>query len=157
MFKWLKKGSKNISENVVDAGKNLVGTESISTTANEIKNMASNVLSPKETLKNARKETFKEAMARQKVSDVDLLQIYKNYSLVFYINIVFSVLLFVFLIYKLFFKQEMLISISLLVFTCFCLVNAFKFSFRTFQIKHQKLCSVKEWWDRPSEWFPTLK
>lgn len=157
MFKWVKKGSKNISENVVDAGKNLVGTESIASATNEIKKMAGSVLSPREAIKNARKETFKEAMVRQKISDVDLVHIYKNYTIIFYINIAFSVLLFLLLIYKLFFKQEVLMSVSLLVFLGFCLVNAFKYSFRTFQIKHQKLCSVQEWWDRPNEWFPPIK
>lgn len=157
MFNWLKKGTKNISENVVDSGKSLLGTESIVEATNEIKGMAKKVLSPNETIKNAKKETFKEAVSRQKISDLELLQIYKNYVLIFYISIGFAALLFSFLIYKLFIKNEMLISISLLVFVVFCLVNAFKYSFRSFQIKHQKLCGVKEWWDRPHEWFPPFK
>lgn len=157
MFNWLKKGTKNVSESVVDGGKNLLGTESIVEATNEIKTMAQKVLSPKDTIKNAKKETFKEAIARQKISDLELLQIYKNYVMIFYISIGFAAILFSLLIYKLFIKNEMLISISLVVFFVFCLVNAFKYSFRSFQIKHQKLCAVKEWWDRPNEWFPSLK
>lgn len=156
MFNWLRKGSKNVSENIVDSGKTLLGTDAIVEANNEIKSMAQKVLSPQEKIKNAKKETFKEAIARQKVSDLELLQIYKNYTYIFYSSILFAGVLFTFLIYKLFIKQEIFISISLLVFVLFCLANAFKFSFRSFQIKHQKLCSVKEWWDRPNEWFPPL-
>lgn len=156
MFKWVKSGTKNVSENIVDGGKSLLGTESIAEASYEIKNMAKKVLSPKDMLKNAKKETFKDAIFRQGVSEVDLMQIYKNYTYVFYSSVLFAVILFAFLIYKLFFKHEILISVSLLVFFVFCLANAFKFSFRSFQIKHQKLCGVKEWWDRPNEWFPPL-
>lgn len=156
MFKWIKKGTKEVSEDIVDSGKNLLGTEAIAEASHEIKNMAKKVLSPKEMILNAKKETFKEAIFRQKVSELDLIQIYKNYTYVFYTSIFFAALLFAFLIYKLFFKHEVLISVSLLVFFLFCLANAFKFSFRSFQIKHKKLCGVEEWWDRPNEWFPPL-
>lgn len=157
MFNWLKKGTKNVSENVVDSGKNLLGTESIVEAGNEIKGMAKKILSPKDMIKNAKKETFKEAQSRQKVNEFELIQIYKNYVYIFYISIAFASVLFTFLIYKLFFKQEIITSLSLLVFFVFCLASAFKYSFRSFQIKHQKLCSVQEWWNRPNEWFPPLK
>jgi hypothetical protein len=157
MFNWLKKGIKNTSEKIVDNGKKLFGSETIVETSIEIKNMAKKTLSPKEAIKNAKKETFIEAIKRQKITDLELLQIYKNYVTIFYISIGFAIFLFIFLIYKLFIKNEILDSISVLVFFIFCLVNAFKYSFRSFQIKHQKLCAVKEWWDRPNEWFPSLK
>lgn len=157
MFKWIKKSTKSVSENIVDGGKNLLGTESIAETSYEIKSMAKQLLSPKDMIKNAKKETFKEALIRQGISELDLLQIYKNYTYILYTSLFFALSLFGFLIYKLFIKQEIFISISLLVFVIFCLANAFKFSFRTFQIKHQKLCNIKEWWDRPNEWLPPFK
>ena len=62
MFNWLKKGTKNVSENVVDSGKNLLGTESIVEAGNEIKGMAKKILSPKDMIKNAKKETFKDSL-----------------------------------------------------------------------------------------------
>lgn len=157
MFKWIKKGGKNVSGNMVDGGKSLLGAESIIETSNEIKNMAKKVLSPKDTIKNARKETFKEALSRQNVSDLELIQIYKNYVYIFYISVVFSVMLFVLLLYKLFIQQQVFISFSILVFLVFCLASCFKYSFRSFQIKHQKLCSIMEWWNRPNDWFPPFK
>ena len=150
MFGWLKKGSKS----VVDNGKQLIGTESLIETGKEVKSAAKIILSPKEKIKNARKETFKEAMLRQGINEIDLAQIYKNYSQIVYISIVMFIFLLGFVFYSLFFKQQIITSISGLVFCAFCLVNAFKYSFRSFQIKHQKLCSVKEWYDRPNEWIP---
>jgi len=150
MFGWVKKGSQS----VVDSGKQLLGTESLIESGKEVKEAAKNILSPAEKLKNARKETFKEAILRQGINEIDLAQIYKNYSQIVYISIFMFVLLLGFVFYSLFFKNQIMSAISGLVFCCFCLVNAFKYSFRSFQIKHQKLCSVKEWYDRPNEWIP---
>ena len=134
MFGWLKNGTKNISAGVSDSGKKLLGTEEIISTSKDIQSMAKNILSPKDAIKNARKETFKEAMNRQEVSDFELMQIYRNYTISCYISLVFSVIMFCFIIYNLFFKSDIFLSASLLVFLFFCLVNAFKFSFRSFQI-----------------------
>ena len=150
MFGWVKKGSQS----VVDSGKQLLRTESLIESGKEVKEAAKNILSPAEKLKNARKETFKEAILRQGINEIDLAQIYKNYSQIVYITIFMFLLLLWFVFYSLFFKKQIMSAISGLVFCCFCLVNAFKYSFRSFQIKHQKLCSVKEWYDRPNEWIP---
>lgn len=150
MFGWLKKGSQS----VVESGKQLLGTESLVETGKEVKSAARAILSPAEKIKNAKKETFKEAMLRQGINEIDLTQIYKNYSQIFYISMFMFVLLLGFVFYSLFFKGQIMSAISGLVFCAFCLVNAFKYSFRSFQIKHQKLCSVKEWYDRPNEWIP---
>ena len=156
MFKWLKKSTKAVSTNVVDTGKDLLGSNTIAQAGNEIKIMAETILSPKETIKNAKTETFKEAMIRKNVSEVDLVLIYKNYTYIFYISITFAVLLLVPLFYKLFYRHEVFTSITLLIFFIFCMANAFKYSFRAFQIKHRKLCNVNEWWERAGEWFPSL-
>jgi len=150
MFGWLKKKSKKI---VNDSG-DLIGVKSIINNSAEIKDMAKNVFSPKEQIKDAREETFKEAKERLQVTDSDLVLVYKNYVKILYISLALSVFLFFFVLYSLFVKHNIISGLSGLVFIAFCLANAFKFSFRSFQIKHQKLCSVKEWYDRPNEWLP---
>lgn len=150
MFGWLKKKSKKI----VNDGGDLVGVKYIQETNSIVKDLAKNVFSPKEQIKNAREETFKEAKERLKVTDVDLILIYKNYVKIVYISLTLSVFLLFFVFYSLFINHNIISGISGLVFIAFCLANAFKFSFRSFQIKHQKLCSVKEWYDRPNEWLP---
>ena len=119
MFGWLKNGTKNISAGVSDSGKKLLGTEEIISTSKDIQSMAKNILSPKDAIKNARKETFKEAMNRQEVSDFELMQIYRNYTISCYISLVFSVIMFCFIIYNLFFKSNIFLSASLLVFLFF--------------------------------------
>jgi RsiW-degrading membrane proteinase PrsW (M82 family) len=150
MFGWVKKGSQS----VVESGKELIGTESLIESGREVKNAAKQILSPSEKIKNAKKETFKEAMLRQGISEIDLAQIYKNYCQIVYISIIMGLFLLGFVFYSLFVKHQIISAISGLVFLGFCLANSFKFSFRSFQIKHQKLCSVKEWYDRPNEWIP---
>ena len=74
MFGWLKKKSKKI---VNDSG-DLIGVKSIINNSAEIKDMAKNVFSPKEQIKNAREETFKEAKERLQVTDSDLVLVYKK-------------------------------------------------------------------------------
>ena len=61
------------------------------------------------------------------------------------------------LLLDLFMDNNIMGGIATLSILCICLANSFRFSFRAFQIKHQKLCTVKEWFDRGNEWFPSFK
>jgi hypothetical protein len=146
-----KKGTASI-----DFAKKNVNYQEIVETSSYIKKMASIALSPKEQLKNAKEETFQEAKARLGVSDIDLIQNYKNYAYICYVSLLSMVICFIGALYYLFITQNLLSALTMITIMCLSLVNAFKFSFRAFQIKHQKLCSINEWWDRANEWFPKI-
>ena len=152
----MKGKASSAGENIKDTAKKLSGYEQIEESAKEIKGMAATILSPAEQIRNAKKETFTQAMRRQSVDEAQLIQNYKNFSYIFYISLAFSLLSFILALYKLFLQSSIIAAIPLIAVMFLCLANAFKYSFRAFQIKHQKLCSVQEWWNRSSEWFPKI-
>lgn len=152
MFQWIKRKGTNAK----DFGKKVVGVEEIKKSVENLKDMATTVLSPKKQIENAKKETFVQAVDRLKITDEDLLRTYKNYIYCFYISFLFAVICFGVMIYNLFIRHQIISSLGTLSIFCFCLANCFKFSFRSFQIKHQKLSSVKDWWERAGEWFPNF-
>jgi hypothetical protein len=152
MFSWIKRrASKG-----VNYGKKAVNYEQVKDNTETIKSMASSILSPKKTIENARQEKFSQARDRLGVSEADLIRIYKNYATMCYISLVFTALCFLGTLYNLFIAQKVMASTAMLALMAVCLMNSFKFSFRAFQIKHQKLCSVQEWWNRSNEWLPKL-
>lgn len=152
ILNWFKKKGKDS----VEYGKENINYKELSGTAKEIKSMAKVVLSPTEQIKNAKKENFQTAKERLRITDIDLIQVYRNYALICYISLLFTLVCFFGILYNLFILKSIINSLSMLSIMLLCLANSFKFSFRAFQIKHQKLCSVKEWWDRASEWLPRL-
>lgn len=149
---WAKRKGSDAKE----YAKKIVGTEDIKKSSEDIKKMAKVILSPKKAIENSKKETFIQAKERLKVSDTDISNNYKNMVYGFYISFAFGVLCFIGILHSLFVRANILSALSMLAILGICLANSFKFSFRAFQIKHQKLCSVKEWWDRAGEWFPKL-
>lgn len=152
MFQWLKRKTNDTA----NFGKKAVGTEDIKKSFEEVKGMAQVVLSPKKQIENAKTESFVDAKKRLKVTDADLIKNYRNYAYCFYISLLFAVICFLALIYNLFVNQAIVSSLAMVAIFLLCLANCFKFSFRSFQIKHQKLCSVNEWWERSQEWFPKI-
>lgn len=150
MFGWIKKKGLNS----VDYSKKIIAADEIKKNATDIKDMASILLKP---TKNTRNETFNDAKKRLNVNDMELFQVYKNYFYSFYISFAFSIICFALLMKYLFMDNNIMGGIATLSILCICLANSFRFSFRAFQIKHQKLCTVKEWFDRGNEWFPSLK
>lgn len=139
---WLKPRSDNFKE--------------VRETAVDIKQMWVKVLSPKDAIKNARQETFREATTRLGLTEIDLIQNYSVCSYIFYIALFFTGICFIGAIYELFVKHNVFSAMAVLSIMSWCLANSFKYSFRAFQIKHRKLCSVKEWWVRENEWFPKI-
>lgn len=154
MFGWLGKKINNTKKNITETGKELLAVETIKSTNKEIKDMYDVILNPENKIKNSKNESFKEAQKRLNVSDIDLIKIYNNYKIIVYVSLFFTISLFLVLMYYLYVQFKILNSISLLVFIVFSLINAFQFSFRAYQIKSKKLCSVKEWWDNPDNWIP---
>ena len=151
MFAWIKKKGTTS----VDYGKKILSTDEIKKNATDIKDMASVLL--QHNLKNTKTETFNDAKKRLNVNDVELIRVYKNYVYSFYVSLGFGLICFALLMKYLFMDNNIMGGIATLSILCICLANSFRFSFRAFQIKHQKLCTVKEWFDRGNEWFPSLK
>ena len=127
----------------------------IKDTTDNIKDMASHVFSPKEQIKNAKVENFENAVAIRGVSDYELISLYKNYSVIFYISIASMVVCLLFIVITAFKGFSILTFLSLLSIMIVCGANAFKFSFRAFQIKHRKLCSIQNYLSK-KDFFPTL-
>lgn len=151
LFDWAKKKGSNVKE----AGKKILATEEIKKNASFIASMAKILFNPKETLKNAKQETFLEAKKRLNINEVDLIRVYKNNVWSFYLSLFFALIcLFVTLINV--FSLNILGLLSGLSILMLCLVQCLKFSFRAFQIRHQKLCPISDWIKRPGEWFPTV-
>ena len=152
-FNWLKEKGKGAA----GYGKKIADIDNVQKNAKDIGGLAGKLLNPKKIIENSRKETFIEAKNRLSVSDVEIIQNYKNQVYSFYISMFFALICFVGILYNLFALRSILGALSMLSVLAICLANSFRFSFRAFQIKHQKLCSVKEWWDRASEWFPKVQ
>ena len=150
MFGWIKKKGLNS----VDYSKKVLSADEIKKNATDIKDMASILLQP---TKNTKTETFNDAKRRLNVNDLELIQVYKNYVYSFYVSLAFAIICFTLLMKYLFMDNNIMGGIATLSILCICLANSFRFSFRAFQIKHQKLCTVKEWFDRGNEWFPSFK
>lgn len=152
VFDWTKKTGSNAK----DYAKKLVGAEDIKNSSSHIIKTAKVLLNPNHAIKNAKKETFLQAKERLNVTDIDIIRNYKNMVYGFYISFGFSILCLLGVLHSLFIRMSIFSAFSMLAIMGVCLANSFRFSFRAFQIKHQKLCSAKEWWDRASEWFPKL-
>lgn len=150
MFGWLKRRSKNAKE----YGKEVVGYQEIKSSFSEIKKMANQALNPVNQAEG-RVETFEDAVARLKVQKADLEQNYKNYSINFYITFSFSVLCVIFSAYFFILESMILPGITCLAVMAYCLALSLRFSVWAYQIKTQKLCSVREWF-LGYDWFPTF-
>ena len=150
MFGWIKnKGSET-----VDYAKKVVGTEELAKNAQDISSMSKRLLTPSFMIKNSRQETFEEAKRRLGVDDIHIKAVYKNYVTNFYIFIVYVVLCLITFGYAVLISQSVIQAMASISIGLLCLMNAFRFSFRSFQIKHRSLCAVRDWYDRPNEWFP---
>lgn len=154
MFTWIKNKVINTKNDLGDFGKKLTGSEQIKESAKEIKEMAGTILSPKEQIKLAKVENFNQAMKRMSVNEAEIIQNYKNFTYVVYISLAFVIMGFLLAIYKLFIVRDLISLVPICAFLLLSLANAFKYSFRAYQIKHQNLCSIKEWWNNANEWIP---
>jgi hypothetical protein len=147
--KWLSAQRKATA----DKTKKIVGYETTKKFAADTKEIAVTVLNPKKTIAQARNETFKEAKRRLKVTEEDLKANYKNFAWLCLMSLGFALFLLVIAISSIVHAQ-LFQALTCMSITAYCLANAFKFSFRAFQIKHQKLCGVKTWLHSKSDWLP---
>lgn len=151
MINWIK----NLGKKTSDYTAKVVSAEEIKGNASFIKEAGSTLLLPGRAIKNSRVETFDEAVRRQGLTEKDLIQVHFNYSASFYISAFFGAICLA-LFSNALVAGSIMYALSTLAIFLVCLANAFRFSFRTFQIRHKKLCSVSEWFSRRNEWFPPL-
>jgi intracellular multiplication protein IcmV len=153
MFKWLRGKMKNGVTGTVDTSKKLVGYENSRAFAADTITIAKQLLNPQHSISRARTETFAEAQARLKVTDEDLVRNLRNFAWISLISLAFALFLAAIVVGSIvfgnFFQTFVGFSIMLL-----CLANAFKYSFRAFQIKHKNLCGVDLWLKSKCEWIP---
>lgn len=152
MFKW----TKNKVKDAKDFGGELLNAKQIKETTDDIISMAKKSLDPRQSANKVKPESFDHAKKRLNLKLNDLNQLYYNYSITFYISATALTICFLYLLYTLFIERKFLASLSSLAILLFFLANCFQYSFRAFQIKHQKLCSVKDWWNRGTDWFPSI-
>lgn len=141
------------SSSLTGTAKKLTGYEDTKKFSTETKEIASTLLSPKKTIANARKESFKEAMIRLGVNEEDLKMNYRNFAWLCWISLGFAVFLISLSTYCVA-QGSLLQGLAGLSIASFCLASAFKYSFRAFQIRHQNLCGVKTWYESKPEWLP---
>jgi len=155
MFGWIKRKASNSASGAKDLGKAVVGWDQAKAGGSFIAEMVKR-LNPRYVSDNARKETFSQAQQRLNVNDENLRAVYKQLALSFYVSIFFTIICFGILLFMLFSSKSIISSFGVLGILVLCLANAFRFSFRSFQIKHKKLCPVQDWWNRSSEWVPSI-
>lgn len=152
-----KKAVSLIKRTWVETGKDttskILGFKAIKEGADFISESVSRLANPK---KYARVETFEQAVERLGVNDDDLKQNRYNFILSFYISIFFVLVCFGMVNYNFFIASYLLgglASFSIMLVIC---ANAFKFSFRAYQIKKRRLGGLAEFYKTPNEWFPKL-
>ena len=144
---------KNTGKNTVSK---MVGFGAIKDGADYIKATSKHLLNPKEAIKNARVETFEQAVLRLGVNNDDLKKNYNNFTTTFWVSFVFGLICFANIVsYGL--DGKVLSTLASLSIMFVCLANCFKYSFRAFQIRHRNLCAPSLFLQHKSEWFPTYK
>lgn len=113
-------------------------------------------LGSNDLIKSANVENFEEAKKRLNVDAVDIMEKRKEMAIQFYVYFALSILIFFLIIYFLFFQKSFMSALIAMSVLGICLANCFKYSFRSFQLKIEKLCPVSDWVANKDEWFPEL-
>jgi hypothetical protein len=151
-IKWFKKQFKKQKIETVNFTKKVVGYESIKETSTYIRDMGRIAFIPKHKRSVVRVETFEEAQTRLGVSDEQIADVKRTYTISFYVSFFFA-LACLGLTCLYFARSDIIGILSSLSIMCLCLANSFRFSFRAFQIKHRSLCSASVWCNS-KQWFP---
>ncbi|MEY3182753.1 MAG: intracellular multiplication protein IcmV [Pseudomonadota bacterium] len=93
-----------------------------------------------------REETFEAAMARLQLTDTMVEERRRQYSILVYIFLAFSFIIFAYGIYLAYQHSWGGVSLSMAL-TVYSLSQAFRYDFWVYQFTQRRLgCSVKEWW-----------
>lgn len=96
-------------------------------------------------------ETFEQALQRLNITEEQLKQRLREFTVLLIVYILIAVAVFSYSIYIAIKYKNLMGFIMGFGVTIFALVNAFKYHFWIYQIKHRKLgCTLKEWFlDKP--------
>lgn len=97
--------------------------------------------------RESRIETFEQAQTRLNVSNTDIKAVEKNYIILAWLMTFFGVVCFGQAVYQLFFGASLMKGFASAVFLFYFSVMTFHYSFRVFQIRKRKLCSLREFLD----------
>lgn len=110
----------------------------------------------KKIKENARVETYEKAKIRLNVNESDIDTNHMIFCVVFNIMLVFLTgLIIAGLVYM--YQGHIIQSLECFSISSLCFSCAFTFSFRAYQIRIRKLCSVKEYMESPSNWIPPFR
>lgn len=119
----------------------------------DVKDLARAHLDPRRR-STRRTETFANAVERLQLSPEDIASSYKNHSFRFYLFLFFAGMSLSLGVWAAWRLNWMGLAPALGA-TLVCAAQMFSASFRCFQIRHQELLPVKEWWRARDEWWPT--
>lgn len=145
-----------ITERIANAGKKMTGWDSVYSGYKFIEGMT--VTLWRATRKDYYKpshESFAEAYARHGLDEKTFKKIYRNFVLNCWISGAFALFGMGLTAYNAG-AGEHLTAIYGIAFTGLCLANAFRYSYRAFQLRHREFLSVSDWKNAPQEWIPTL-
>lgn len=135
---------------VKDTGKAIMPIQEIQAGSNIIGSFFK-TLKPKQ----GRVETYNQARVRLGVSNEDIMKNHENFVFVFYISLFLGLGCIGLIIKYAFFDHTIMGVLSSSSILLVCLANAFKHSFRAYQIKIKSLCSIKEY-IQGKDYFPTF-
>lgn len=143
-------------DKIIDYTKKVTSFDNVAENFNDIKDLYSSLAIPK---KNSNEQTkkFEDFVIQNKLTTLDLSQMYFNYSINFFISFVFGIICLIMAVYLAIVKLSFLPFLASISIFLICLTNAFRFSFWAFRIKHKKLCSVSDWWQSSEQWIPKFK
>lgn len=157
MAGWFRNKIKNGVFTTKDTVKKVLNYEEAKDNWKTIKDMSNKMLKPTSTEQKGVQKTFHETVFEQGLTQADLNQIYFNYAVSFYISALFAVICLISGMYSAFFNSSFIGFILGLSIFSVCLASMFRFSFNSFKVRHQKFCSIQDWWNNSSQWFPKLK
>lgn len=152
MFKRTKKVARNSVRFVKNEGSKTLNVDEIKENYHSIKDLAHDVIDPRK-IKQGRIETFESAKQRLNLSEKDIEGSYQNFFWRFYIFLMFLSLVIGIIVSGVIKGSYNAVPIALggsIIFIAQMVVA----SFRTFQIRHRELFSLKTWASNPSEWIP---
>jgi len=150
MFDRTRERSKKTFRYVKD---DVLNAKQVTGVYQDVKGMAKEHLNPFQK-KQARTETFANAMERKSLTFDDIEGSYKNYCFRFYLFLTFGSFALTILGWGIW-KLEWFVAGPAFAATMICLAQIFNASFRCFQIRHHEFLPVSTWFQRKEEWWPS--
>lgn len=157
MAGWFRKKIKNSASSTKETFFKVINYDEAKENWGTIKDMYEKGLKVPKDNNTTTKKTFHETVIEQGLTQADLNQMYFNYAVSFYISMFFAIVCLISACYSAFISGSFMGFLVGLAIFFVCLSSMFRFSMDSFKIRHQKFCSLQDWWNNPNFWFPKLK